>query len=112
MAANSPPDPDKIDVLSFQGSEISYVKAKSEEQRNNEIQASIRSLKTNLLITFVIIVVAIITDPMPQYAKAYVISFVKAASPVMTMVVNFGKVKEYLNDVRESFRLRCYGNID
>lgn len=81
----------------------------AEEQRNNEIRASIRSLKTNLMITLVIIVSAILIEPLPQYAKAYVISFVKAASPVITMVANFGKVQEFLLDLKENFRLKCCG---
>lgn len=85
---------------------------KAEEQRQNEIRASIRSLKTNLLITFVIMVCSAITDPMPHYMRAYVISFIKAMSPVITMAANFGKVKEYLNDIKENFRLEFCRTVE
>jgi len=51
---------------------------RAENQRQNEIRASIRSLKTNILIVLVIIISAVMTDPMPYKVRAYVISFLKA----------------------------------
>jgi len=84
--------------------EIRDARLRAENQRQNEIRASIRSLKTNILIVLVIIIFAVInTDPMPYNVRAYIISFVKASSPVITTVANFGKVKEYLSDIKEIF---------
>ncbi len=79
----------------------------AEEQRNNEIRASIRSLKTNLLIPLVIALSATIIDPLPLHSKAYVMSLIKAVSNVTTIVVNFGKVKQFLFDVKENLPFKC-----
>lgn len=85
-------------------SNLSDVNSRDDEKRNSEIRASLRSLKTNLMIIVVTLASAAILNHSPHEINTPIISAIKASSPVVTMFANFGKVKEYIEELKESFR--------
>lgn len=75
-----------------------------EERRNNEIRASMRSLKTNFIIFIALPVFAAIVRYLPEEIHLPIISALKATSPVATMAVNFGKFKQNLEELKEALK--------
>jgi hypothetical protein len=64
-----------------------------EERREAEINAALRSLKTNLILCATFVAVYSSFSFMPDLAIVLIVSVMKSATPIITALVNFGKLQ-------------------
>lgn len=90
------------------GSVISEVNV---DRREAEINAAVRSLKTNLILCATYVITASMFAVMPDIANVVIGSVIKGVTPIVTALVNFGKLqgvsKLYWENALRGFRNGC-----
>jgi hypothetical protein len=71
--------------------------AKKLEQKKGEINAAIRSLKTNLTLCFILIMTFLLMPVLNPTFGNIMISFMKGFVPILTTISNFGKIKKLIS---------------
>jgi hypothetical protein len=64
-----------------------------EERREAEINAAVRSLKTNLILCATFVVAYSSFSFMPDLAIVLIVSVMKSVTPIVTALINFGKLQ-------------------
>ena len=60
-----------------------------------EINSTLRSLETNLILTSAFLVILLVLFLLPNIISVVVISVMKGMIPLMTSITNFAKVKKF-----------------
>ena len=71
-----------------------------------EINAALKSLKTNLLLTFAFLVLFLILFFLPNSISVFVISVAKGVIPLMTSITNFDKITNLFHSYIANFSLK------
>ena len=71
--------------------------AKKLAQKKAEINAAIRSLKTNLTLCFILIMTFLLMPVLNPTFGTIMISFMKGFVPILTTISNFGKIKNLIS---------------
>ena len=88
--------------------------SRAEEKRSEaEIASSLRSLKTNAVLSLVLgIGILFLALPMNDWRTFYtllVFTELKGLMPILTTVTNFGTVRSVLGEFLSDLRLKCSG---
>ena len=80
------------------------------EKRRSEINAAVRSLKTNVLLIATLAVVFVLYFRVLNFTnKALMLSMYKSLAPILTAIANFGKIQNvlssYLVNIKEKLKL-------
>ena len=82
-----------------------------DKRRDAEIASSLRSLKTNAVLSLVLIAAFLfLAFPMSDWRTFYtllVFSEMKGLMPIMTTVANFGTVQSILSEFWRDLKLKC-----
>jgi len=70
--------------------------ANNEEAVTAEIAATARSLKTNLVLSFVFIFILLLLAHFSETLTVLIISTLKGLVPILTTIANFGKIQNVL----------------
>jgi hypothetical protein len=70
--------------------------AKKLEQKKGEINAAIRSLKTNLTLCFILIMTFLLMPVLNPTFGILMISLMKGFVPILTTILNFGKIQNLI----------------
>ena len=77
-----------------------------------EISASIRTLKTNLVMISTFILVFLIYFLIQSWTcRVVIVTFCKGLVPIMTTIANFGKIRSVLAMYYEQLTLRCIKRV-
>ena len=71
-----------------------------------EINSTLRSLETNLILTSAFLVILLVLFLLPNIISVVVISVMKGMIPLITSITNFGKVKTLFHSYIGSFGLK------
>ena len=71
-----------------------------------EINSTLRSLETNLILTSAFLVILLVLFLLPNIISVVVISVMKGMIPLMTSISNFGKVKNLFQNYIANFGLK------
>jgi hypothetical protein len=66
------------------------------EKRNAEVSAAVRSLKTNLFLCATFVFAYSMFAFLPDILIVLIVSIMKGATPILTAIVNFGKLQNML----------------
>ena len=89
-----PPKDDHHQQQQLQSQSSLEVEAKQLERYNAEVNAAMRSLKTNITLSIVFFIVFILISFLSETAKIFVVSGLKGFAPVLSTMANFGKIQQ------------------
>jgi hypothetical protein len=104
------PDNRELD-LAFEFEMIHNEEAKLQLQRENEINASIRCLTTNLFLCSVFITLILLMSVLNQTIVVVAMALLKALVPIIATVSNFVKIHTLLTETFLNLKKRLVGSV-